>query len=73
MLPTPTAMPVVSEPIITISSDSFRIWEFTDEAVQIWNHQPNFGLMIQWGIIIAIVATFVVLMIHLLQKTMDQE
>lgn len=73
MQPTPTALPPVNAPLITINPDDYRIWQFADEAIQIWNHQPNFGLIVQWAIIIIITVAFVALMIKLLQGVMEQE
>ena len=72
MLPTPTPMPQ-GVPMINLNAGDYRIWQFTDEAIQIWNYDHNLGLMIQIGIIVIIVVVFVALMIRLLQNTMSEE
>lgn len=72
MLPTPTPLPP-GVPMITLNSADYRIWQYTDEAIQVWNFNANLGLMIQIGIIVVAVVVFVILIIRLLQDTMAEE
>jgi hypothetical protein len=72
MLPTPTPLPP-GAPMVTLNAGNYRIWQFTDEAIQVWNFDRNLGLMIQVGILVLIVIVFVAMMIHLLQNTMSEE
>lgn len=72
MLPTPTAMPP-GAPMVTLNAGDYRIWQFTDEAIQVWNYEPNLGLMFQVGILIVIVVVFVVIIIGLVQSMTEQE
>jgi len=71
MFPTPTPLPV-STPMITLNPDSFRIWEFTDEALHLWDAYPSAGLAFQWTIIIFLIVVFVVLLIKLFQEMMSE-
>lgn len=72
MLPTPTALPP-GAPMINLNAADYRLWEYTDWAIQAWNYEPNLGLMIQIAIIVIAVVAFVWLMIRLLQDTMSEE
>ena len=73
MFPTPTPLPVPPVAPITFDAGNYRIWQFADEAIQVWNYEPNLGPVIQIAIIVAIVIIFVVLLTHLIQNTMDEE
>lgn len=70
MPPTPTALPPGS-PMITLNASDWRIWNYTDEAIQAWNFHPNLGTVIQIAIIIIIIVAFVGLMIRLVQGYMN--
>ena len=69
--PTPYAYQTV-EYITALNPSDWSIWNYTDEAIQIWNYDPNLGLVVQVGIIVVIVVIFVALMIRLIQDTMSE-
>lgn len=71
MLPTPTFMPPGS-PMINLTASDWRIWNYTDEAIQIWHFYPNLGTVIQMAVVIIIIVAFVGLMIKLVQGYMNE-
>lgn len=72
-IPTPTAYAYeITEYITALNPSDYSIWNFTDEAIQIWNYDPNLGLVVQVGIIVVIVVIFVALMIRLVGDTSEQ-
>ena len=72
MLPTPTPFPDVA-PAINLDAGDYRIWQFADDAIQVWNFEPNFGLMVQVAIVAILVVGFVTLLIRLIQEIMSEE
>ncbi len=40
-LPTPTLLPSAGIPPVNIDSSNFRIWNFTDESIMIWQQMGS--------------------------------
>lgn len=73
MLPTPTPFPdVVATPAININAGDWRIWNYTDEAVQIWNRMGDGATVIQIAVIIVIVISFVAYLAMAIQSLKDE-
>lgn len=72
-MPTPTAFPPATELLIVVDPADWQIWNFTDEAIQVWNFEPNLGLVIQVSIIIILVVAYVAMLIKLIQQLMDKD
>ncbi len=72
MYPTPTPLPPVTAVPIAISAEDWGIWQYTDEAIQIWNRTGSGTVVIQWAVILIIVISFVGLMIYLVQNLMNE-
>jgi hypothetical protein len=73
-LPTPTAYPTVEAidmPITAVNASDWSIWEFTDEAISIWNYEPTLGQVIQTAIIIILVISFMMILIKNLQQLQE--
>jgi hypothetical protein len=71
MLPTPTPLPPGS-PMVNLTTSDWRIWSFTDEAIQVWHFYPSLGTVIQFAVLIILIVAFVALMIKLVQAYMNE-
>lgn len=70
--PTPTPLAYAVHQYVTINPNDWAIWQFADESINYWNYYHNLGLVIQIAIIVIMVIAFVVLMIRLIQQTMNE-
>ena len=73
MIPTPTPLPPPEVAPITINASDYRIWQFADDAIQLWNYDPNIGTAIQIVVVVALVMAFVLLLMFLIQDIMSEE
>lgn len=73
MQPTPTPFAYETVEYITLNSEEWRIWSFTDDAINVWNYNPTLGVVIQTAIIVILIIAFVVLITRLIQEMMSEE
>jgi len=70
--PTPYAFETV-ERITTLNAGDWSIWNYADDAINIWNYEPNLGLVIQTAVIVILVVAFMMILIRELQKIQDEK
>lgn len=65
--PTPTALPVAPAAPINVNPSDWRIWQFADEAIMIWNRANDFhaGTVIQIAVLLVMIIFFVVYLTRL--------
>jgi hypothetical protein len=64
-LPTPTPYAfVVTERITAIDASDWSIWQFTDEAINIWNYSPVVAPVIQTAVIVILIIAFIMLLMR---------
>ncbi len=70
--PTPTAMVNHVAPVV-ISAAKYRIWNFTDEAIMLWQWAtPARTQVLQVAVLIAILAAFVFIVIRWIQSLTNE-
>jgi len=75
MNPVPTPTPYAYETIERITAleaSDYSIWNFADDAVNVWNYNPVVGQVFQTVIIVILVIAFVILFTKLLQMIMSE-
>lgn len=73
-LPTPTAYAFpVGTPAINLDMADVGLWAYTDDVINVWNYQENFGLMVQWAIIAIMVIAFLGILYRLIQGTIERD
>lgn len=70
-IPTPTAYPAGASLINPLPVPS--LWDYTDEAITMWNYDPNAGSVVQLAIIVVMVIGYVYMLITLIQRLMDND
>jgi hypothetical protein len=72
--PTPTPLPVAEAAPVVVNAANWRIWQFVDEGIMLWNQgqQWHLGSVVQIGLIVVIVIFFVRYTIRLGQKVTNE-
>jgi ABC-type sulfate transport system permease component len=72
--PTPTPLPDVPLAPVVIDAARWRIWEYTDEAIMIWQQmqERNMGTVIQIAVLLVMVIFFVVYLTRLAQSLTNE-
>lgn len=68
-IPTPTPYAyVVTERITALDAGDWSIWNFADDAINIWNYYPPLGDVIQVAVVFILTIVFVMLLIKEFQR-----
>lgn len=69
-VPTPT-MYAEATPIVVLDQADYTLWNYTDEAINVWNYFPPVAPVLQIMVILVIVVGWVAFMGKLIQTIMD--
>jgi hypothetical protein len=72
-IPTPTPYAYEAVEYITLNASDWSIWNFADDAINVWNYEPLLGQLVQTALVIVLVIIFVVVLIRQLQKLQGDE
>jgi len=75
-IPTPTPFNFPTpEPgsSIVIDATAYRIWSYTDDAINVWNRGIDFFVVFQWVTIIILIIGFVYLMTNLIRELINSD
>jgi hypothetical protein len=71
--PTPYAFEALAPRITAINPSDWGIWNYTDEAINIWNYNSAVGAVIQTAVIIILVSAFVMLLMREFNRIQNRE
>ena len=60
------------ERITALNASDWSIWNYADDAINIWNYEPNLGLVIQTAVLLVLVVAFVMILIKEIKKLQDE-
>lgn len=69
--PTPYAYETI-ERITTLDAGDYSIWNFADDAINVWNYNPTVGLVFQTVVVLVLIIAFVIILTKLIQMIMSE-